>query len=132
MSEELKRELGGELEVLHEVLNEVVNEVVEPLKGLKLYNSFKKSLPKGLSKDTVALRWVEYKIMLGMPIVEKKEPKEKKEKKEKVVKFKVAKEKKEKVVKKKVLDENNNMCGDYNLDIVIPDIPIMQKVVEVC
>ncbi len=135
MSEELKRELGGELEVLHEVLNEVVNEVVEPLKGLKLYNSFKKSLPKGLSKDTVALRWVEYKIMLGMPIVEKKEPKEKKEKKEKVVKFKVPKEKKEKkekVVKKKVLDENNNMCGDYNLDIVIPDIPIMQKVVEVC
>ena len=124
MSEELKRELGSIEEVV-----EVVNDI--PLTGLKLYNSFKKSLPKGLTKDTVALRWVEYKIMLGLPIVEKKE-KIPKEKKEKVVKFKIVKEKKEKVVKKKVLDEHNNMIGDYNLDIVIPDIPIIPKVVEVC
>ena len=120
MSEELKRELGS------------IEEVVEvPLTGLTLYNSFKKSLPKGLTKDTVALRWVEYKIMLGLPIIEKK-IKEPKEKKEKVVKFKIVKPKKEKIVKKKVLDENNNMIGDYNLDIIIPDIPIIPQVVEVC
>ena len=120
MSEELKRELGSIEEVV-----EVVNDI--PLTGLKLYNSFKKSLPKGLTKDTVALRWVEYRIMLGLPIVEKK-IKEPKEKKEKVVKFKIVKPKKEKVIKKKVLDEHNNMIGDYNLDIVIPDIPIITKV----
>ena len=122
MSEELKRELGSIEEV-----SEVVNDI--PLTGLKLYNSFKKSLPKGLTKDTVALRWVEYKIMLGLPIIEKK-IKEPKEKKEKVVKFKIVKPKKEKVVKKKVLDEHNNMIGDHNLDIVIPDIPIMPQLVE--
>ena len=115
MSEELKRELGS--------IEEVVNDVL-PLTGLKLYNSFKKSLPKGLTKDTVALRWVEYKIMLGLPIIEKKI----KEPKEKVVKFKIVKPKKEKVVKKRVLDENNNIIGDYNLDIVIPDIVIPQLV----
>ena len=120
MSEELKRELGSIEEVV-----EVVNDI--PLTGLKLYNSFKKSLPKGLTKDTVALRWVEYRIMLGLPIVEKKE-KIPKEKKEKVVKFKIVKPKKEKVIKKKVLDEHNNMIGDYNLDIVIPDIVIPQLV----
>ena len=120
MSEELKVVEGVE------VVNDVVIE--KPLTGLKLYNSFKKSLPKGLEKDTVALRWVQYRIMLGLPIIEKKE-KIPKEKKEKEVKFKIVKEKKEKQTKKKVLDENNNIIGDYNLDIVIPDIP---KITEVC
>ena len=126
MSEELK------VDEVVEVVNDVVIE--KPLTGLKLYNEFKKSLPKGLEKDTVALRWVQYRIMLGLPIIEKKEkiPKEKKEKKEKEVKFKIVKEKKEKQTKKKVLDENNNIIGDYNLDIVIPDRPINPKITEVC
>lgn len=110
-----------------EVKNEVVEVVEVPLTGLKLYNSFKKTLPKGLSKDTVALRWLEYKIMLGLPIVEKK-IKEPKEKKEKVVKFKIPKEKKEKIAKKKVLDDNNNMIGKYDLNIVIPDIQLGESI----
>ena len=114
-----------------EVVN-VPNNDVLPLTGLKLYNSFKKTLPKGLAKDTVALRWLEYRIMLGLPIIEKKVkiPKEKipKEKNEKAVRFKIEKVKKDKkVVKKSVLDENNNMIGDFDIGsplIVIPDIVI--------
>lgn len=109
-----------------EVVN-IPNNDVLPLTGLKLYNSFKKTLPKGLAKDTVALRWLEYRIMLGLPIIEKK-VKIPKEKNEKVVRFKIEKVKKDKkIVKKHVLDENNNMIGDFDIGsplIVIPDIVI--------
>ncbi len=80
----------------------------KPLTGLKLYNSFKKSLPKGLGKDIVASRWIEYKIMLGLPIVEKVV----KVKKEKVVKVKKEKVKK---VKKSIDDSFNTMLGDFNI-----------------
>ena len=118
MSEDLKSDVV-------EVVN-VPNNDVSPLTGLKLYNSFKKTLPKGLAKDTIALRWAEYRIMLGLPIVEKKI----KEPKEKEVKFKIVKEKKEKKPKKKVLDENKNMIGDFDLNIVIPDIvvPLVESI----
>jgi len=115
-----------------EVVN-IPNNDVLPLTGLKLYNSFKKTLPKGLAKDTVALRWLEYRIMLGLPIIEKK-VKIPKEKNEKVVRFKIEKVKKDKkVVKKSVLDENNNMIGDFDIGsplIVIPDIviPLVESV----
>jgi len=109
-----------------EVVN-IPNNDVLPLTGLKLYNSFKKTLPKGLAKDTVALRWLEYRIMLGLPIIEKK-VKIPKEKNEKAVRFKIEKVKKDKkIVKKHVLDENNNMIGDFDIGsplIVIPDIVI--------
>jgi len=109
-----------------EVVN-IPNNDVLPLTGLKLYNSFKKTLPKGLAKDTVALRWLEYRIMLGLPIIEKK-VKIPKEKNEKAVRFKIQKVKKDKkIVKKHVLDENNNMIGDFDIGsplIVIPDIVI--------
>jgi len=115
-----------------EVVN-IPNNDVLPLTGLKLYNSFKKTLPKGLAKDTVALRWLEYRIMLGLPIIEKK-VKIPKEKNEKVVRFKIEKVKKDKkIVKKHVLDENNNMIGDFDIGsplIVIPDIviPLVESV----
>ena len=82
----------------------------KPLTGIKLYNSFKKTLPKGLEKNIVALRWLEYKTMLGLPIVEKVV----KVKKEKIEKVKVVKVKKEKI--KKVVD-NENMIGDFNLGL---------------
>jgi len=115
-----------------EVVN-IPNNDVLPLTGLKLYNSFKKTLPKGLAKDTVALRWLEYRIMLGLPIIEKK-VKIPKEKNEKAVRFKIQKVKKDKkIVKKHVLDENNNMIGDFDIGsplIVIPDIviPLVESV----
>ena len=107
-----------------EVVN-IPNNDVLPLTGLKLYNSFKRTLPKGLAKDTVALRWIEYRIMLGLPIIEKKE---------KIPKEKIEKVKKDKkIVKKHVLDENKNMIGGFNIgspDIVIPDIviPLVESV----
>ena len=86
--------------------------VIEKLTGLKLYNAFKKTLPKGLSREEVSQKWIDHKISLGMEI---KEPKVKVPK-VKVPKVpKVPKEKKIKVPKipkiekdKKTLDDGFN------------------------
>ena len=96
-----------------DVVNVVSFPVVDglPLTGIKLYNAFKKTLPKGLDKVIVAEKWNDYKITLGLPIVEKV----KKEKKEKVVKIKVEKVKKDKKVKTAKVDILNNMIGDFDL-----------------
>ena len=75
MSTELKRELGEEVEAAQQEakVEEVKEEVkTEPLTGLKLYNAFKKTQPKGMPKQELALAWVAYKSTLGLPIVEKK------------------------------------------------------------
>ena len=75
MSTELKRELG-EVEAQQEAKVEEVKieevKVEEPLTGLKLYNAFKKTQPKGMPKQELALAWVAYKSSLGLPIIDKK------------------------------------------------------------
>lgn len=76
--------------------------VIEKLTGLKLYNAFKKTLPKGLSREEVSQKWIDHKISLGMEIKVKvpkvpkvKVPKVPKEKKIKVPKIpKIEKDKK--------------------------------------
>jgi hypothetical protein len=72
MSEELKQELGEEIEAAQqEAKVEEVKVEEPPLTGLKLYNAFKKTQPKGMGKQELALQWVAYKVSLGLPIVSK-------------------------------------------------------------
>jgi len=78
----------------HELVITEPEPVIEKLTGLKLYNAFKKALPKGLTREEVSQKWIEHKTSLGMVIKETKVkvpkvpkvPKEKKEKKIKVPK----------------------------------------------
>ena len=103
MSEELKRELG-EVEAQQEAKVEEVKEEVktEPLTGLKLYNSFKKTQPKGMPKQELALAWVAYKSSLGLPIVEKKVKKPRKVPANRLG-------------KKDDVDDVSQMIGDFNI-----------------
>ena len=104
MSEELKRELG-EVEEQQEakVVEEVKEEVkAEPLTGLKLYNAFKKTQPKGMPKQELALAWVVYKSSLGLPIVEKKVKKPRKVPANRLG-------------KKDEVDDVSQMIGDVNI-----------------
>ena len=86
--------------------------VIEKLTGLKLYNAFKKTLPKGLSREEVSQKWIVHKISLGMEIKEPKVkvPKVPKVKVPKVPKVKVPKEPKVPKIKKdkKTLDDEFN------------------------
>ena len=103
MSEELKRELG-EVEAQQEVKVEEVKEEVktEPLTGLKLYNAFKKTQPKGMPKQELALAWVAYKSSLGLPIIEKKVKKPRKVPANRLG-------------KKEDIDDVSQMIGDLNI-----------------
>ena len=103
MSEELKRELG-EVEAQQEAKVEEVKEEVkaEPLTGLKLYNAFKKTQPKGMGKQELALQWVAYKVSLGLPIVS---PKVKKPRKVPTIRR----------GKKDEVDDVSQMIGDFNI-----------------
>ena len=103
MSEELKRELG-EVEAQQEAKVEEVKEEVkaEPLTGLKLYNAFKKTQPKGMGKQELALQWVAYKVSLGLPIVS---PKVKKPRKVPA----------NRLGKKDEVDDVSQMIGDFNI-----------------
>ena len=109
MSTELKMELGAqqEVEAQQEAKVEEVKEEVkaEPLTGLKLYNAFKKTQPKGMPKQELALAWVAYKSALGLPIIEKKEPKEKKPRMTTATRR----------GKKNMVDEVSQMIGDFNI-----------------
>ena len=112
MSEELKRELGEEVEAQQEVKVEAQQEakveevkVEQPLTGLKLYNAFKKTQPKGMPKQELALAWVAYKSSLGLPIIDKKEPKEKKPRMTTATRR----------GKKNMVDEVSQMIGDFNI-----------------
>ena len=111
MSEELKRELG-EVEAQQEVKVEAQQEakveevkVEQPLTGLKLYNAFKKTQPKGMPKQELALAWVANKSSLGLPIIDKKEPKEKKHRMTTATRR----------GKKNMVDELTQMIGDVNI-----------------
>ena len=106
MSEELKKELGEEIEASQQEAK--VEEVKEeakaepPLTGLKLYNAFKKTQPKGMPKQELALAWVAYKSSLGLPIVEKKEKKPRKVPANRLG-------------KKDEVDDVSQMIGDFNI-----------------
>lgn len=104
MSEELKREMGEEVEAQQEAKVEEVKEEVkaEPLTGLKLYNAFKKTQPKGMGKQELALQWVAYKVSLGLPIIEKKEKKPRKIPANRLG-------------KKDEVDDVSQMIGDFNI-----------------
>ena len=107
MTEELQREMG-EVEEQQEakVVEEVKEEVkAEPLTGLKLYNAFKKTQPKGMPKAELALAWIAYKVSLGLPIIDKKEPKEKKPRMTAATRR----------GKKNMVDEVSQMIGDFNI-----------------
>lgn len=103
MSEELKRELG-EVEAQQEAKVEEVKEEAktEPLTGLKLYNAFKKTQPKGMPKQELALAWVAYKSSLGLPIIEKKVKKPRKVPANRLG-------------KKEDIDDVSQMIGDLNI-----------------
>ena len=104
MSEELKRELG-EVEAQQDAkVEEVKVEEVktEPLTGLKLYNAFKKTQPKGMPKQELALAWVAYRSELGLPIVEKKVKKPRKVPANRLG-------------KKDDVDDASQMIGDLNI-----------------
>lgn len=103
MSAELKMELG-EVEAQQEAKVEEVKEEVkaEPLTGLKLYNAFKKTQPKGMGKQELALQWVAYKVSLGLPIVS---PKVKKPRKVPA----------NRLGKKDEVDDVSQMIGDFNI-----------------
>jgi len=96
MSEELKKELGEEL------AQQEVKVEEPPLTGLKLYNAFKKTQPKGLPKQELALAWVAYKSSLGLPIIEKKVKKPKKVSANRLG-------------KKDEVDDVSQMIGDFNI-----------------
>jgi len=100
MSEELKQELGEELAQQETKVEEV--KVEAPLTGLKLYNAFKKTQPKGMPKQELALAWVAYKSSLGLPIVEKKEKKPRKIPANRLG-------------KKDEVDDVSQMIGDFNI-----------------
>ena len=100
MSEELKQELGEELAQQEAKVEEVKAE--PPLTGLKLYNAFKKTQPKGMPKQELALAWVAYKSSLGLPIVEKKEKKPRKIPANRLG-------------KKDEVDDVSQMIGDFNI-----------------
>ena len=74
----------------------------EPLTGLKLYNAFKKTQPKGMPKQELALAWVAYKSSLGLPIIDKKEKKPR---------MTTATRR----GKKNMVDELTQMIGDVNI-----------------
>ena len=106
MSNELKMELGEEVEASQQEakVEEVKEEVkVEPLTGLKLYNAFKKTQPKGIPKQELALKWVAYKSSLGLPIIEKKEKKPRKIPANRLGK------------KDEEVDDVSQMIGDFNI-----------------
>jgi hypothetical protein len=102
MSEELKKELGEEIEAAQQEAK--VEEVkAEPtLTGLKLYNAFKKTQPKGMGKQELALQWVAYKSSLGLPIIEKKVKKPRKVPANRLG-------------KKDEVDDVSQMIGDFNI-----------------
>jgi hypothetical protein len=106
MSEELKKELGEEIEAAQqEAKVEEAKEEVKaepPLTGLKLYNAFKKTQPKGMGKQELALQWVAYKVSLGLPIVS---PKVKKPRKVPA----------NRLGKKDEVDDVSQMIGDFNI-----------------
>ena len=85
--------------------------VIEKLTGLKLYNAFKKTLPKGTPREEVSQKWIDHKISLGMKTKEKKPKKEPKE----------PKEPKEKKVRKLKVVKFENSIGDFPLG----PIPVM-------
>ena len=107
MSEELKQELGEELAQQEVKVEEAKVEEAKveepPLTGLKLYNAFKKTQPKGMGKQELALQWVAYKVSLGLPIVS---PKVKKPRKVPA----------NRLGKKDEADDVSQMIGDFNID----------------
>ena len=106
MSEELKQELGEELAQQEaKVVEEAKVAQEQPLTGLKLYNAFKKTQPKGMPKSELALAWIAYKVSLGLPIIDKKEPKEKKPRMTAATRR----------GKKNMVDEVSQMIGDFNI-----------------
>ena len=100
MSEELKQELGEAAQ--QEAKVEEVKVEEPPLTGLKLYNAFKKTQPKGMGKQELALQWVAYKSSLGLPIIEKKVKKPKKVSANRLG-------------KKDDVDDVSQMIGDFNI-----------------
>jgi hypothetical protein len=103
MSEELKKELGEEIEAAQqEAKVEEVKVEEPPLTGLKLYNAFKKTQPKGMGKQELALQWVAYKSSLGLPIIEKKVKKPRKVPANRLG-------------KKDEVDDVSQMIGDFNI-----------------
>ena len=102
MSEELKKELGEEIEAAQQKAKVEEVKAEPPLTGLKLYNAFKKTQPKGMGKQELALQWVAYKVSLGLPIVS---PKVKKPKKVPA----------NRLGKKDEVDDVSQMIGDFNI-----------------
>jgi hypothetical protein len=103
MSEELKKELGEEIEAAQQEAKVEEVKAEPPLTGLKLYNAFKKTQPKGMPKQELALAWVAYKSSLGLPIVEKKEKKPRKIPANRLGK------------KDEEVDDVSQMIGDFNI-----------------
>ena len=105
MSEELKKELGEEIEAAQQEAKVEEAKVEEPpLTGLKLYNAFKKTQPKGMGKQELALQWVAYKSSLGLPIIERKVKKPKKVSANRLG-------------KKDEVDDVSQMIGDFNIGV---------------
>ena len=44
----------------HELVITEPEPVIEKLTGLKLYNAFKKALPKGLTREEVSQKWIDF------------------------------------------------------------------------
>jgi hypothetical protein len=108
MSEELKKEMGEELAVQEAKVEEVKIEE-PPLTGLKLYNAFKKTQPKGMGKQELALQWVAYKVSLGLPIIAKKVKKPRKVPANRLG-------------KKDEVDDVSQMIGDFNIGPPVVDV----------
>jgi hypothetical protein len=97
--------LGEEIEAAQQEAKVEEAKVEEPpLTGLKLYNAFKKTQPKGMGKQELALQWVAYKSSLGLPIIEKKVKKPRKVPANRLG-------------KKDDVDNVSQMIGDFNIGV---------------